>query len=476
MTTERSTRTTAAERRSRTISVAVALALCALFGALALRLVRLQVTHADRWRSLAVRQQQPLRSVPAYRGDIRTADGAVLARSVRARSAFCEPRHMGRRIGGKRRPPTLEDLRERARQIATALRWPPEREHALFERLRNPARAAFCWIARRLDERAALRLERARIPGVGFKNEYRREYPSGRLAAQLIGFTRLDAHGEIHGATGVERAYDRLLAGVAGLRETVRDGRGDALLHEGHLISPPEDGATVVLTIDSYIQGVTEEAIARCAERWEPEGIAALVLRPADGRVLAMASWPGFDPADLRGLTPEQSRNRTIMDTFEPGSIMKPLVAAAALEAGAVHRHQMFSCPSPWRYRGRTIRDVHALGRLDLAGVLVHSSNVGMAQVGLALGPAGMIDLLRRAGFGRRTGVGLPLEEPGRITPPERWSYYSTTSVAMGYELAVTPLQIASAFAALAADGVRYRPQIVERVTDADGRTVQRFE
>jgi cell division protein FtsI (penicillin-binding protein 3) len=317
-------------RRSRLAAWGLLAVLWLILCALGVRLTKLQVARADRWRALAIRQQQPMRSVPAYRGDIRTADGAVLARSVRALSAFCEPRHMGQREGRKLLPPTAEDLRARAREIAGALGWDATREHALYERLSNPARQAFCWIARRLDEHAAARLEAAGIRGVGFKPEYRREYPCGPLAAHLIGFTRLDGDGEIRGATGVERTLDEALAGIPGMRETVRDGRGGQLMHEGHLIAPPEDGATVVLTIDSHIQRIAERAAARCAERWKPKGIAVVVLRPQDGRLLALGSWPAFDPSDLSTLRPEQGRNRAVMDTVEPGSIMKPLVVGAS--------------------------------------------------------------------------------------------------------------------------------------------------
>ncbi|GIW71104.1 MAG: penicillin-binding protein [Planctomycetota bacterium] len=463
-------------RRAVRCAQALWLGLLLAFAALGWRLVRLQVVEARHWRALAVRQQQPLRAVPAYRGDIRTADGAVLARSVRAPSAFAEPRHMGRREGRRTLPPSPEELRAHARTIAQALGWDSAREHALFERLSHPARQGFCWIERRLDEHAAARLRAAAVPGVGFKPEYRRSYPCGPLAAHLIGFTRLDGEGELVGATGIEAAYEQVLAGVPGLQEVVRDARGARVLHEGNLLVPPEDGATVVLTIDSHLQRVVERALAEAAASWRPAGIAAVALRPADGRVLALASWPGYDPAALAGLTPAAQRNRPLMDTMEPGSILKPLIVAAALRAGAVHPGQRFDCTSPRRFGARTVRDVHPQGTLDLAGVLVHSSNVGMVQVAMALGPERLVELLGAAGFGLEPAIGLPLEERGSTTPLAEWSYHSTVSVAQGYELAVTPVQMASAFAALAAGGIRYRPQLVERVIDPSGRVIARFE
>jgi cell division protein FtsI/penicillin-binding protein 2 len=304
----------------------------------------------------------------------------------------------------------------------------------------------------------------------------------------------------------MEAVLDKTLAGVKGVRETTLDGARGALLETGRVELAPEDGAAVTLTIDANIQRFAQDAIARGGAEWQPDGIAAVVLRPSDGRILALASWPTYDaeappalkPAELAALDrakrdgdplpaalAERSaevqtrlRNRAIMDTFEPGSILKPLIASYAIEKHAVSPTQVFDCSSPAKFGARTVRDVHNLGSaVPFPEVIAHSSNVGMSRIELALGGASTVELFQRCGFARRTGLGLPLEEAG-ITPSLKWwkPDWTGVSVAQGYELMVTPVQIASAFAALGNRGVRMRPQLVERVEDPRGRPLRAFQ
>jgi cell division protein FtsI/penicillin-binding protein 2 len=341
----------------------------------------------------------------------------------------------------------------------------------------RPEHAKFCWIERRLDEKRAAALDAAQVEGVSFKTEYRRVYPLGSLAAHIIGFVGLDKEGDLYGMTGMEAVLDKTLRGVKGVRELVRDGARRTLLEEGRLEVPPIEGATVTLTIDPYVQQVCEEAVARAAEEWTPQGMAFVVLKPLDGRILALGSWPTYDPDTREGITPESLRDRAISDTFEPGSIMKPLTAGYAIQEHAISPTQHFDCSSPWTYRARHVTDVHNLGSdVPFMDVIAHSSNIGMSKIALALDGPKIVELLGKCGFGRKTGLGLPLEESGYTTPLDRWSYHSTISVAQGYELSVTPVQMASAFAALANGGVRMRPQLVERVEDAQGHVLRSFQ
>ncbi len=455
--------------------------LFAIFGGLLYRLYDIQVASADRYRRLAFLQQRPSEAIPAYRGDVRTADGVILARSVICKSAFAEPR----RLDGDDDPDVEpEKVAAAADAIGRALGYDQGRIRALRVRLLNPRVAAFCWIERRLEPERAARLAAAKVPGVGFREEYRREYPGGPLAAHLIGLVELDGDGEIAGRSGIEKAFDRDLAGVRGYRELLRDGAGRRFFaadedDRGAEILP-EHGATVTLTIDAAVQRAVEGALERACLAWKPDGASAIVLRVRDGAVLALACRPTYDPSRLADtVTPAAIRNRAIENVFEPGSILKPLVLAAALDAGVIATlEEAFTCAKS-RVFGRKLvtdeGDGPALGTVPVSEVMVYSSNVGMVQVAERLGPARLRDLLLRCGFGEPLGTFLPYEAGGHIRSAEAWKYQDTVSVGMGYAVNLTQVQIASAFAALAGDGVRFRPRLIQDLSDARGRIYRAF-
>ncbi|HVY62357.1 MAG TPA: penicillin-binding protein 2 [Planctomycetota bacterium] len=468
------------ERLVRRRAWIVAGAILAIYAALSARLYEHQVAHADHWRGLAVQQQRPIREVMAYRGDIVDSRGVVLARSVRVKSAFAEPRFMGAKRG--KEPATAADLAAAAHAIAQALGYDEGRERLLLSRFTNAEGKplGFCWIERRMADERAERLRAARVPGVSFKDEYRREYPQGSLCSHIVGLVALDDQGDLKGLSGVEQAFDRELTGVNGLREVVRDAAGGSLLDEGALEVPPEDGATIVLTIDTEIQRIVEREVAKAGAEWSPEGILVTVLRPKDGKILAMASWPTYDPGTLKGLSPEALRFRPLLDTYEPGSIVKPLIVATGLETGAFGPTKTFDTTSPRHVGPRVVKDSHPKpGLHTLREILAYSLNCGMVQVGDLIGPRGLRAMLERCGFGRPTGIGV-IEQHGTIPPLSRWlsrwGFHSTVSVSQGYEMAVTQLQIASAFASLGNGGVRMQPLLLERIEDAHGTVVKQSE
>jgi cell division protein FtsI (penicillin-binding protein 3) len=320
-----------------------------------------------------------------------------------------------------------------------------------------------------------------RIDGLIVKKELGRCYPAGRAAAHLVGFAGLDGAG----LAGAELAFDGILRARSGRKTVMRDGKAGAVslpAEEGDASPLSEDGGDVLLALDLTIQAFVDEALSRACEEWTPEAAAALVLDPRNGDVLAMASLPGLDAADFPREGKSVRRNRVVADVYEPGSTMKPLVAAAALDRGTVSFQQSFDCTADgsWEVprvradgtsrRGRrVIHDHERMGRLCFADVVVHSSNIGMAQVGLSLG----IDLLHRhiraLGFGESTRCGLPGEEGGIVTRRSLWTEtYTVTSVSMGHEISATPLQFAAAFATLANGGVLYRPRIALRAGDRE--------
>ncbi|NUQ48580.1 MAG: penicillin-binding protein 2 [Phycisphaerae bacterium] len=244
---------------------------------------------------------------------------------------------------------------------------------------------------------------------------------------------------------------------------------------------PPLDGATVVLTIDAGIQQAAEKHLREAVEKFSVEWGAALVMDPRSGEVLALAVEPGFHPLDtippdekLKHRALERRRNRAIADAFEPGSIFKPFVASAALDAGIVRLDEWFEINGPRRAFGRrTIQDVHPYARLQFFEVISKSSNIGMGLLGQRAGNARLSEWVRRFGFGQLTGIGLPGESAGLLADLDQWTSFSTQSIPIGQEISVTPLQMLTAFCALSNDGVLYRPRIVRGVVRTDGTVVE---
>jgi len=297
------------------------------------------------------------------------------------------------------------------------------------------------------------------MPGLATETWLVRAYPHGELAGQLLGFAGFDGDG----LEGLERAFEARLQPAPGHLALRRDVRGRALRAETSRYHPPHDPAPVRLAIDAVIQAGAETILAEVLERYRAEAAQLIVMDPHTGQVLAMVNQPGFDPGHLAEARPADWRNRCVTDLFEPGSTFKPLVWAAAVEAGRARPGEPIDCTESGFYvtpRGRRLRDTRGHGVMSFAEVLVHSSNIGMAIVAQRMGHSELRRAVRRFGFGRRTGSGLPGEARGLITPPDRWNHYSQTSVPMGQEVAATPLQITRAFCALANGGLLVDPII----------------
>jgi cell division protein FtsI (penicillin-binding protein 3) len=239
----------------------------------------------------------------------------------------------------------------------------------------------------------------------------------------------------------------------------------------------PIDGKNVVLTIDSVVQFITERALARAVEKYHAPAGSAVVIDPRNGAILAMASYPTFDPNDFHHFQPISWRNRNVQDMYEPGSTFKVVTASAGLEEGVVTPSQIIDCGNGAIQIGNTAIHEHGgnhYGLISFEEVMVHSSNVGAIKVGLGLGPTRFYNYIRRFGFGQRTGVELPGETAGLVRRTEKWSQLSNASMSIGQEIGVTPLQIVNAVATVANGGVRIEPHIVDRVIDAQGSVLWR--
>lgn len=410
------------------------------------RLGRLQLTDAERYREARDRQTNSYVDVAVRRGSIWSSDGRLLAAGADVPSIFVDPA-------------AVED-REAAAQWAAARTGGDVVEWR--RRLAEPRR--FVWVSRH-DTR-----ELGTPPkGFGVVTEVRRTYPQGAAGSALVGFTDIDGVGR----EGVERAYETLLSSRARRADVVVDAlRRPVWTDPGWATS--RDGHDLRLTIDLDLQVALDDAVRDAAAGHSPASVSAVAIDARTGAVLALSTFPAFDP-NRPGAAPPQARlNRVLTDPFEPGSTIKPLVVARALERGVVTLDSVFDCEGTARVGPRTIHCHKTHGRLTTVDVIVKSCNVGAAQIAVALGERELQRLFADLGFGTPTGVDLPIESRGRVTPPERWNAYTTSSAGVGYELAVTPLQLAVAHAALANGGRRVVPYVVEEVLDADGSPMAR--
>lgn len=441
-------------RRAGVVVSAVGIAWLILAG----RLAQLQVVQRADLAERADRQRVATEDVPPRPGDIFDRHGRLLATTIRSQSLYVVPSQITKRW-------TF------ALQLATALHLDADR---LFTQLSAHADQHFLWIRRRLAEDEVERVRAAGLPeeAYGFRDEYRRVYPQGPLAAQVLGLRDIDGRGR----GGVEESCEALLGGQAGKRHLTRDARGRVIDVAADPEQPPTDGRPVTLTLDAVVQLFAERELDRLMREWKPESTCAIVMDPATGEVLAMASRPALDANALEQVDPEAWKNRAVADIYEPGSTFKPFVVAYGLERGVLQRDDEFHCEhGVYRMGRRLLHDHHRYGTLSLTDVLVKSSNIGMAKIGERLTNERLHAAATEFGFGRKTGIELPGELPGVLRPLEQWTSYSTGSIPMGHEIATTPLQLLTAHCALANGGHLLRPRLVRPPAGEDSFDAQQF-
>ncbi|MFA5689423.1 MAG: penicillin-binding protein 2 [Kiritimatiellales bacterium] len=309
--------------------------------------------------------------------------------------------------------------------------------------------------------------------GVIFEDAPVREYPKGVLAAHVIGF----ANQEGQGSAGIEQRLNTMLQGTPGIRSTLADGRRREIYSGRTVDIPPVPGKNIYLTIDQQIQYFTEKALDNLNEKYKPRGGACAIVQDVrTGKILAMASLPTYN-LNRYNITPaEWMRNRAINFVYEPGSTMKAVIIASALDQGIVRQSDVYDCEKGiWYYGGRSLRDSHPEGLLSVADIVKKSSNIGAAKIALQMGDEKVYRSLRDFGFGTITGVGLPGEDAGIVWPVNKWSKISITRLAMGHEVLVSTIQLVAAFSAIANDGKLMKPYIVDRITDEHGKAVKEF-
>ncbi len=431
--------------------VLLLLLLCG-FGVVLFRLVTLQVLQAAELSVKADRQHQKTVSLEGARGTIVDRHGKVLAMNVEVPSVFGVPN-------------TVDSPLKTARQLSPILHV---RTDELERKLRQDRR--FVWLARKLDPEQGRRLDRLSLDGIGVVMEGRRFYPKGPLLAHVLGFSGMDGEG----LEGVEHRYEPYLHGEKRMMVLQRDALGHTVFPKGMTERSPTPGHSLRLTIDEVIQYIVERELEDAVGRARAKSGTMIVLDPKTGAVLAMAVSPRFDPNAVSALSPDRWRNRALTDAYEPGSTMKAMMAAAAIEERVVRPNTMvFGEHGRMTVANTVIHDHERLGWISFAQVIQKSSNIGAAKTGMALGEHRLYRYLQAFGFGQRTEIDLPGEGVGLVRDPKDWGRRSVASISIGQEIGVTPLQMVSAVAAIANDGVLMKPYVVSEIRDADNHILR---
>lgn len=416
----------------------------------------LKVFKSDYYLQRARGQKEDIIDVSAPRGRILDRTLQPLAVSVPYDSLYAYT-------------PNVVDKARTATELARVLGM--GRDEVLSKLGPNPK---FRYIKRFITPEERDRVVALKLEGLGFIRESKRTYPNQTLAAHVIGAVSFASGREV-GLEGVERYYDRELDGVAGRMFIMRDGMSNILTTS--MIKPAVPGRDLVLTIDSEIQHIVQRELESAMKTNGAKSGMVVVMDPWDGRVLAMAAAPSFDPNSLKEADLARLRNTTIESYFEPGSTFKIVATSGAIQENIARPDEVIHCGNgSITLNGHTIRDHHAFGALSFPEILANSSDVGAIRLGMRLGNERMYGYIRKFGFGEKTGIDLPSEIPGFVANPRRWSGISIGAISMGQEVGVTALQVARAMGVIANGGYKVQPRIVDRVLDADGRLVQAAE
>ncbi|KKY88248.1 peptidoglycan glycosyltransferase FtsI [Enterobacter sp. MW07] len=418
--------------------------LCSLVFLLA-RVAWLQIIKPD--TLVAQEDRRSLREVPidAPRGMIVDREGRPLAVSVPVQAVWADPKTV-REKGGV-------GFDDRWQALANTLHLSLD---TLSQRINSNPRGRFIYLARQIDPAQAQWIEKLHLPGINLRDESRRFYPSGHVAANLIGFTNIDGQG----IEGIEKSFNRQLTGKPGLRKVRKDRYGHVI--ENITEQPPVPAHTIHLSIDARLQTITEDALDNAVAWNKAESGAAVLIDVRTGEILSMASFPDFNPNNREGATLNDFRNRAISDTFEPGSTVKPLVLMTALKQGLVQPDSVIDT-HPYTLAGHRIRDVGYYPELTMTGILQKSSDTGVSRLSLAMPIQRLLDTYKGFGFGRSTGLGLTGESSGLLPERKFWSQLDRATFSFGYGLMVTPLQLAHVYATIGSYGVE-RPLSITRI------------
>ncbi len=433
--------------------MALLVTLLLAMAAIVVRLTFLQVKDASAFEALAHNQRVRTIALPPSRGTIFDRNGDELAMSLPAKAVYADP-HL------------VRDPAAEAPIVAQALGLDEAKVQAQLG-----GAGGFVYIAHGVDAKLAAKLEARKLRGIGFLDESRRYYPADSLAPQVLGFVGLDGTG----LAGLELQYQSLLAGRAGRQVVEEDPTGILIPQAAGSDQPPVPGDDLLLTIDRDIQYRAQQALISAVKANHAKGGTVIVLNPHTGEILAMASYPWFDPNHFAQADPRAVTNRAVTDAYEPGSVNKVITASAALEEHILKLNTRLMVPDHYQLYTKTFHDAepHPTERMTIGDIIAYSSNIGAIMTAHLLGTDRFASYLYRFGLAHRTGIDFPGESAGILPPVAQWSGTSMGTIPIGQGIAVTPLQMACVYATIANGGVWVQPRLVQGTVGPDGRIIE---
>ena len=433
-------------------------AIMAAMTVLVARAFYLQILNKEFLQDKADMQHVSVVPVSAYRGQIKDRNGEPLAISTPVQSIWVNPRQL--------RDADFEKLKDMARILSL-----PEAE--LRNQLLKDKQAdkRFTYIKRQINPLIADKVKALEINGVYFEREFKRYYPAGAVSGHLLGFNNIDDIGQ----EGMEHGYEHILRGKIGKKRVIKDGKGH-VIKDVENIEEAEAGQDLVLTIDERLQYLAYRELQNTLIENKARAASLVVLDAKNGDVLATVTQPAFNPNNRKELNGSRYRNRAMVDTFEPGSTVKPFVVAAALDGAYVDPNLMIETHGIYQFGRNVIKDVHNYGTLDLTHVLQKSSNIGVAKIAMTMPPEYFWGVYSKLGFGPSAGVGFPGEASGSLSDYQNWHDFDQAALSFGYGVSMSALQLARAWTALADDGILHSVTLLKREDDPDAQRVFKAE
>ncbi|MEK9628378.1 MAG: penicillin-binding protein 2 [Nitrospinota bacterium] len=424
---------------------------------LVFRLADLQIVQHE--TLLAKSEKQPHHGnlkIHLGRGTIFDRNGNELATNLEVESVFVVPQE-------------VRDRKYTSRVLATTLNQSYDR---VYKEVSSDKK--FAWIKRKATADEIIHLKKSALSGVRFRSEQKRFYPKRELAANVIGFVGTDDLG----LAGIEHTYQEKLKGIVYTQPIKQDGKGGKIQSLGGFSRSNLGNYDLMLTLDEVIQFTAEYHLKKQVEKYKADSGMAVVMDPNSGEIYAMANVPQFNPNNFNKFTPETRKNHAVVSSYEPGSIFKPIVAAAALDKGIAEPHEKFFCENgSFKIGGKNIGEAsnHQFGSLSMREIIAKSSNIGAIKIAQKLGRDSFYEYIRKFGFGEKSGVRLPGVSPGLLGKKHNWTEFSLASISFGHEIAVTPLQMVAALSAIANGGTLLEPHITKALM-RDGKIVKEIK